>query len=157
MAHRYIAKERDCGILQTTALVNELYLRLGDIKQMGWKNRSHFLAVCAQVMRRILVDFARSRQSLKRGGQALQAPLDEHAAVFEQPCIDLLALEEALNRLAVLDPRKSSAVELRFFGGLDVQETAEALDVSPETVMRDWKLAKSWLLRELTRDHVNGP
>ncbi len=133
LAHHYMGHERPGHTLQTTALVNEAYVRLIDWKNVRWQNRAHFFAVSAQLMRRILVDFARSRGYQKRGGGALQVSLDE-----------------ALNALAALDERKSKVIELRFFGGLSVEETAEVLKVSPETVMRDWRLAKVWLLREMT-------
>lgn len=152
LAQRYMSREQSGLTLQTTALVNELYLRLVDIQQTGWKDRAHFFAVCAQVMRHILIDFARSRRSLKRGGLAVHVSLDDNPAVSREPRGDLLALDDALNRLAAFDARKSRVVELRFFGGLSVEDTAEVLKVSPETVMRDWKLAKVWLLRELSRD-----
>src|SRR5262245_37424595 len=140
--------ERPGHLLQTTALVNEAYLRLVDSSRVRWQNRAHFFAVSAQLMRRILVDFARSRQYAKRGGKTTMLPLDEVAVVREE-CAELAALDDALNALAAVDPRKSRVVELRFFGGLSVEETAEVLRVSPETVMRDWKLAKAWLRREL--------
>jgi RNA polymerase sigma factor (TIGR02999 family) len=149
LARHYMANEQADGTLQTTALVNELYLRLVDIRRIAWKDRTHFFAVCAQLMRRILVDHARSRNALKRGGCAVQVPMDEHAATSPEPAVDVVALDRALDRLAAFDTRKSRVVELRFFGGLDVQETAAALDVSVETVLRDWRLAKVWLSREL--------
>lgn len=149
LAQHYMANEQPDGTLQATALVNELYLRLVDIRRIAWKDRTHFFAVCARLMRRVLVDLARSRNSLKRGGGAVQVPIDEQAATYAGPTVDVIALDGALDRLAALDARKSRVVELRFFGGLDVQETAAVLDVSVETVLRDWRLAKVWLFREL--------
>jgi RNA polymerase sigma factor (TIGR02999 family) len=151
LAHHYIAGERPGHPLQTTALVNEAYLRLIDSSRVRWHNRAHFFAVSAQLMRRILVDMARARQKLKRGGGAIQVALDEAAVLAHEPSADLVALDEALNTLAAFDERKSKVVELRFFGGLSVEETAEVLKVSAVTVMRDWGLAKAWLLRELER------
>ena len=151
MAHRYMSGEREGHTLQTTALINEAYLRLVDSGRMHWQNRAHFFAVSAEVMRRILVDFARSRHYQKRGGNAVHLPLDQAPEVSHERESDLVALDEALNALAAIDQRKSKIVELRFFGGLSVKETAEVLKVSPDTVMREWKLAKVWLLRELSR------
>lgn len=151
LAHRQMRRERPGHTLQTTALVNEAYVRLVDLKRVRWQNRAHFFAISAQLMRRILVDHARARGSLKRGGHAIQVALDDEPAGSSPPHADLLALDEALTRLAALDRRKSQVVELRHFGGLSVEEAAEALGVSRETVMRDWKLAKLWLLRELRR------
>ena len=148
-ARRYMVGERSGHTLQATALINEVYLRLVDVKGIDWRNRAHFFAVCAQLMRRILIDFARSRGYQKRGGGAHHLPLDEGLVVSSQPEDNLVELDEALSRLAAMDARKSRVVELRFFGGLDVKETATVLDVSAETVIRDWKLAKVWLLREL--------
>ena len=150
LAHRYMARERRGHTLQTTALVNEVYLRLVRARDLPWQDRAHFFAVCAQSMRRILTDYARSRRYAKRGGGAQQVSLDEVPEVSRQPRADLVALDDALNRLAAVDERKTRVVELRYFGGLSVEETAEVLKVSPETVMRDWKLAKAWLLRELS-------
>jgi len=152
MAGRYMAGERSGHTLQTTALVNELYLRLVDTCEMDWKNRAHFFAVCAQLMRRILTDFARSRRSIKRGAGAAAIPLDESLLPGRGSPAEFVALDDALNALAVLDERKCRVVELRFFGGLSVRETAEVLNVSPETVLRDWRLAKVWLLREMSRE-----
>jgi len=149
IARRYMGREREGHTLQTSALVNEAYLRLVDWKNVEWQNRAHFFAVSAQMMRRILVDFARDRRYVKRGGGALQVSLAEAAGMTSQRGTDLVALDDALNSLAVMDKRKSQVVELRFFGGLSVEETAEVLKVSPETIMRDWRLAKVWLLREL--------
>ena len=151
LAHRRMARERPGHPLQTTALVNEAYLRLIDSSRVRWQNRAHFFAVSAQLMRRILVDVARSRKKLKRGGDLVQIAWDEALAVPSGPGADVIALDEALTALAAFDDRKSRIVELRFFGGLSVDETAEVLKVSPRTVMRDWDLAKAWLLRELER------
>lgn len=148
-ARRYMAGERAGHTLQTTALIHETYLRLVDVRRVEWQDRAHFLAVCAQLMRRILIDFARSRGYQKRGGGAHHVNFDEALVVTAQPDFNLVALDDALNRLAKMDERKSKVVELRFFGGLDVKETAEVMHVSPDTVMRDWKMAKVWLLREL--------
>ena len=153
LAHYYMCGEREGHTLQTTALVNEAYLRLVDVGQMRWQNRAHFFAVSAQLMRRILVDFARSRNYLKRGGAIQQVSLADEMVISEDPGEDLIALDEALSALAVLDERKSKVVELRFFGGLTEDETAEVLKVSSETVTRDWRLAKVWLLRALEGKH----
>ena len=149
LAHRYMRGERPGHTLQTTALVNEAYLRLVDWKDVQWENRAHFFAVSAQMMRRILVDFARDRQYLKRGAGAIQVSLGEATALTECRTSDLVALDEALNSLFEVDRRKGQVVELRYFGGLSVKEAAAVLKVSEETVMRDWRLAKVWLLREL--------
>ncbi|MFL6334690.1 MAG: sigma-70 family RNA polymerase sigma factor [Pyrinomonadaceae bacterium] len=149
LARRYMSRERPGHTLQTTALVNEAYLRLVNWRDVRWQNRAHFFAVSAQMMRRILVDFARDRQYLKRGGGALRVSLAEAASLAEQRGADLVALDEALDALAEVDKRKARVVEMRFFGGLSVKEVAEVLKVSAETVMRDWRLAKVWLLREL--------
>ena len=148
-AKRCISRGRREGSLQTTALINELYLRVIDLKRVSWQNRAHFFAICARQMRWILTDFYRSGQYLKRGGGAKRVSLEASAVVSREAGRDLLAIDEALNRLASVDRRKSEVVELRFFGGLSVKETAEVLKVSSETVMRDWKLAKAWLLSEL--------
>jgi RNA polymerase sigma-70 factor (ECF subfamily) len=150
MAKRCISRGRREQTLQATALVNELYLKVVDLKRVGWQNRAHFLAICARQMRWILTDFYRSGQYLKRGGGAERISLDESAIVLPEASRDLLAIDEALKRLAAVDQRKSDVVELRFFGGLSVKETAEVLKVSPETVQRDWNFAKAWLLTELT-------
>jgi RNA polymerase sigma factor (TIGR02999 family) len=157
LAHHYMGRERPGHTLQTSALVNEAYIRLIDWKNVRWQNRAHFFAVSAQLMRRILVDFGRDRQYLKRGGGALRVSLGEAAAVTVERGADLVALDEALTALAEVDPRKGQVVEMRFFGGLSVDEVAEVLKVSKETVMRDWRLAKVWLLRELnkTRDVIS--
>lgn len=149
LAHHYMSRERPGHTLQTSALVNEAYIRLIDWKSVRWQNRAHFFGVAAQLMRRILVDFARDRQYLKRGGGALRVSLGEAAAFTECRGADLIALDEALTALAEVDRRKGQVVEMRFFGGLSVEEVAEALKVSEETVRRDWRLAKVWLLREL--------
>jgi RNA polymerase sigma factor (TIGR02999 family) len=155
-ARRYMVGERPGHTLQTTALIHETYLRLVSVRQVKWQNRVHFLAICAQLMRRILVDFARSRGYQKRGGDATLVDFDEALAVSSQPGMNLVALDDALRRLAEVDERKSRVVELRFFGGLSVKETAEVMKVSVDTVMRDWKLAKVWLLRELSEGEARG-
>lgn len=149
MAHRYIVRENSGQILQTSALVNELYLRLVDVPSVEWQDRAHFFALCARMMRHILTDFARSRRYQKRGGGAVRISLDQAPLVSRDLGASLVALDEALKGLAEIDPRKSQVVEMRFFGGLSVEETAEALKVSPETVKRDWKAAKAWLSREM--------
>jgi RNA polymerase sigma-70 factor (ECF subfamily) len=148
LAGRYMKRERPGHSLQTTALVNEAYMRLVDYKRMQWQNRAHFFAVSAQLMRRILVEHAR-RHNLKRGGGVQHVSLEE-AAVMGDGAKDLVALDDAMNALARLDPRKVQVVEMRFFGGLSVEETAQVLKVSSITVMRDWSTAKAWLYRELT-------
>jgi RNA polymerase sigma factor (TIGR02999 family) len=151
LAHRYMAAEESGQILQTTALVHEVYLRLIDVESIDWQNRAHFYGLCARLMRRILIDFARSRNYQKRGGRIPHVELEEAATVSAVVGSEVLAVDEALKELAALDARKSEVVELRFFGGLTVEETAATLHVSPETVMRDWKMAKAWLVRELAR------
>ncbi|MGB6690665.1 MAG: sigma-70 family RNA polymerase sigma factor [Terracidiphilus sp.] len=156
MARRYMSGENPGHTLQATALVNEAYLRLVYASQANWQNRAHFFAVCAQVMRRILVDWARSRQAQKRGSDMPVLELNEALAVPAKTGTDLVAIDDALKALALVDPRKSQIVELRFFGGLNVEETAEVVKVSPQTVHRDWKLAKSWLRRELSREQSHG-
>jgi RNA polymerase sigma factor (TIGR02999 family) len=156
MARRYMAHESPGHTLQTSALVNEAYLRLVDAANANWQNRVHFFAVSAQAMRRILVDWARSRQALKRGGQVRPLQLDDALAVTEEQHVDLVALDEALKTLAAMDPRKSQVVELHFFGGLNLEETAEVLKVSSDTVLRDWKLAKNWLRCELSGESLDG-
>ncbi len=150
LAKRYLRRERANHSLQTTALVNEAYLRLIDTDQIRWQNRAHFFAISARLMRQILVDFARTSGYQKRGGGLRAVPLDEALLIGEQPDEDLVALDEALRDLAKIDARKSEVVELRFFGGLSIEESAEVLKVSPETVRRDWRLAKSWLRRRLS-------
>lgn len=149
LARRYMTRERPGHTLSPTALVNEAYMRLVDSTWVGWKNRAHFFAVSAQVMRRILVDWVRTRKAHKRGGDLRFAEIEQALAVAAGAGTDLLALDDALKSLAVLDPRKSQIVELRFFGGLSAKETAEVLKISPKTVLRDWKLSRSWLRREL--------
>ena len=149
-AVRYMRQERGDHTLQATALVNEAYVRLIDVKRIRWQSRSHFLAVAAMTMRRILVECARREHRQKRGGEVIFVPLDRGEDVAQGKTTDVVALSDALSTLATFDHRMSQVVELRFFGGLRVQETAEVLNVSPETVMRDWKTAKAWLLRELS-------
>lgn len=156
LARRYIRRERPDHSLQATALVNEAYLRLVDYKRMKWQNRAHFFAVSAQLMRRILVEHAR-RHNLKRGRGIPHVSLDEAAMVGAGRAEDLVALDDAMNALALLDPRKVQVVEMRFFGGLSVEETAAVLNVSPVTIRRDWSTAKIWLYRELTNRTENGP
>ena len=151
LARRYMRRENPGHTLQTSALVNEAYLRLVDVKSLRWQNRAHFFAVSARIMRRILVDLARERQGLKRGGRAQRITLDEGMALSPRKDVDLLALDEALQRLAALSARQSQVVELRYFGGLNEEEVAEALKVSPRTVRQDWSLARIWLYRELSR------
>ena len=149
LAHSYMKKEKPDHTLQTSALVNEAYLRLVDQRHTRWQNRAHFFGIAAQIMRRILLNHARDQHRVKRGGEAVQVSLSEVAMVSGEKSAELLALDEALQRLADFDPRKSQVVELRYFGGMSVEETAEVLRVSPVTVMRDWNLAKAWLAREL--------
>jgi RNA polymerase sigma-70 factor, ECF subfamily len=151
LARRYMRQERPDHTLQATALVHEAYLRLIDVNRVEWRNRTHFLALAAQMMRRILVESARSRHRQKRGGDVVLVALDDAHDVGQQKGADVAALSDALAALAAVDLRMSQVVELRFFGGLSVDETAEVLNVSPETVMRDWKTAKVWLLRELSQ------
>ena len=151
VARRYMAGERRGHTLQPTALVNEVYLRLVDLERVRWQNRAHFMAVAARLMRRVLIDFARSRGYQKRGGDLRRVVFDDALLVDVGRGHDLLALDEALDELARVDPRKSQIVVMRFFGGLNVEEVATVLDISTATVTRDWKLAKSWLLRELDR------
>lgn len=151
LAHGRLGRERSGHSLQTTDLVHEAFLRMVDQQEAGWQNRTHFFAVAAQMMRRILVDYARARRYAKRGGGAEQVELDEAMLVSSERAAEVVALDEALVSLAELDPRKSLVVELRFFGGLSIEETAEILDVSPGTVMRDWTLAKAWLQREISQ------
>jgi RNA polymerase sigma factor (TIGR02999 family) len=149
LAHRYMRKERTGHTLQTSALVNEAYLRLAGAENVRWQNRAHFFAVSARLMRRILVDFARVKHNLKHGGGALQLSLDEGRAVSTEPSADLLALDESLNRLKALNQRQAEVVEMRYFGGLKEEEIAEVLKVSLRTVQQDWRLARLWLYREL--------
>ncbi len=155
LARRYMKGERPGHSLQTTALVNEAYMRLVDYERMQWQNRAHFFAVSAQLMRRILVEHAR-RHNMKRGGGVQHFSLDEASVVGSDQDADLVALDDAMNKLAQLDPRKVQVVEMRFFGGLDVEETAEVLKVSAVTVKRDWRAAKAWLYRELTAGTTDG-
>jgi RNA polymerase sigma factor (TIGR02999 family) len=151
LAHGYLRRENVGHTLQTSALVNEAWVRLIDAEQVNWQNRAHFFGVSAQLMRQILVDFARSRQSLKRGGQVFKITLGEAEDIAVEKETDLVALDDALNALAALDSRQSKVVEMRFFGGLSLEETAEVLKVSPGTVRRDWRMARAWLHRELSR------
>ena len=151
LARRYMSREREDHLLQTSALINEAYLRLINWKDVRWQNRAHFFGVAAQMMRRILVDFARQRPRVDAENEARHISLDEAMTVAHQKDTDLLALDEALTSLAEIDERKSKIVELRFFGGLSVEETAEVMKVAPITVMREWNKAKAWLYRELSR------
>jgi RNA polymerase sigma-70 factor (ECF subfamily) len=155
-AHRNMAREGSGHTLQTTALVNEVYLRLVGLQEVSWQNRSHFLAACAKLMRQILTDYARTRRRLKRGGGTPDLSLDSKLIILGEPRVDLLTLDDALTKLATFDQRKSKVIELRFFGGLTAEETAEALGVSTETVHRDWKVAKVWLLHELSVEQRDG-
>jgi RNA polymerase sigma factor (TIGR02999 family) len=150
LASRYMRREQQGHTLQTSALVNEAYLRLIDQKNMQWQNRAHFYGIAAQLMRRILIDHARRHARARRGGERIEVSLDETVAVSEERSTKLLAVDEALDRLAAFDPRKAKIVELRFFGGLNLDETAEALGVSSPTVQREWRAAKAWLHRMLT-------
>lgn len=156
LAQGYMARERPGHSLQPTALVNEAYVRMVDATNVDWKDRAHFFAVCARMMRRILIDRARARAYQKRGGGEAALSLDESLAAAADKDAELVALDEALTRLAAVDARKSRVVELRFFTGLGVEDIAAALNVSPETVMRDWKMAKAWLYRELKGPTGNG-
>jgi len=151
LARRHLGRERKGHTLQTTALVHEAYIRLIDQKEVRWQNRAHFFAIAAQMMRRILVDYARARNYAKRGGGAQMVSLDEAMEVSDERAADMIALDEALVALAELDQRKSRIIELRFFGGLSIEETAEVLGVSPGTVMREWTFAKAWLQREIDK------
>ena len=150
LAHRYMAGERSGHTLQTTALVNEAYVRLVDCRKVRWQDRTHFFGVSAQLMRRILVDHARARLRARRGGGALRVSLEQALLVSEERSPLLVALDDALNALSALDPRQGRVVELRFFGGLSTEETAEVLKISSDSVKRDWRLAKAWLMRELS-------
>ncbi|HEY7545248.1 MAG TPA: sigma-70 family RNA polymerase sigma factor [Blastocatellia bacterium] len=152
MADRYLRRERADHSLQPTALVHEAYLRLIDQRRVEWQNRAHFFGVAAQMMRRILVDHAKAAHRDKRGGGARKIPLDEIMNLTEEGSADLVALDEALKKLEEIDPRKSRVVELRYFGGLSVEETAEVLDISSKTVMRDWNMAKAWLYQQISRE-----
>lgn len=155
-AHRYMAREHSGHTLQTTALVNEVYLRLVNVRKVDWQGRAHFYAICARMMRRVLTDFARSRRYIKRGGDATHLPFEEALFPGREDGPDIVDLDDALNVLASMDQRKTQVVELRFFGGFSVEETAKVLDVSVETVHRDWKLAKVWLMRELSKEKSDG-
>jgi RNA polymerase sigma factor (TIGR02999 family) len=153
LARRYMRRERPDHTLQATSLVNEAYLRLIDVNRVEWRNRAHFFALAAQMMWRILVESARNRQRQKRGGGAVHVNLDDVQELPDSKEYDIVSLNDALSGLATFDARMSQVVELRFFGGLTVDETAHVLNISPETVMRDWKTAKAWLLREIRRGH----
>jgi RNA polymerase sigma factor (TIGR02999 family) len=150
LAHRHMSRELAGQTLQTTALIHEAYLRLVGAREIDWKNRAHFFAISSHLMRRILVDFARRRNFQKRGGNVQKLPLNEDLVVSDEPAADLVRLNEALDALASLSPRKARVIELRYFGGLDVDETAEVLKVSRGTVLRDWRLARAWLRRGLS-------
>ena len=150
LAHYYMRRESPGHTLQTTALVNEAFLRLIDQKKVRWQNRAHFFGIAAQIMRRILLNYVRDRKRIKRGGAAVEVLLSEVDVVAPEKAVELVALDDALNRLALIDERKSKVVELRYFGGLSVEETAEVLKVSAITVTRDWNMAKAWLAREIT-------
>ena len=152
LARMYMAHERRGHTLQPTALVNEAFLRLTGAQRVRWQDRAHFLGISARLMRRVLVDHARSRGYRKRGGGAQLVTLNEGLVAAPEPAVDVVALDRALEKLAALDPRQCRVIELRFFGGLTVEETAEVLHVSPDTVKRDWRLAKLWLLRDLEGD-----
>jgi len=153
LAHRYMRRERPGHTLQTTALVDELFLRLVEQKKIEWKNRTHFFAVAARVMRHVLIDYARCRVSPKHGGDAVHVPLDEGAIVSPARSEDLIEVDDALVRLAEIDPRKAQIVELRFFGGMSVEEIAEVLEIAAITVKREWQRAKAWLYRELCEEN----
>jgi len=155
-ARRYMGGERPGHVLQTTALVHETYVRLVGVQKVSWQNRAHFLAMCAKLMRRILTDFARSRGYRKRSGKMNRVTFTDALWAAPQSDTDLAALDAALEKLAAVEERKSRVVEMRFFGGLTVQESAEVLKVSQDTVMRDWKMAKVWLLRELNGEGHRG-
>jgi RNA polymerase sigma-70 factor (ECF subfamily) len=155
-ARYYMVRERQGHTLQTTALVNEVYLRLVDVRKVNWQDRSHFLAMCARLMRRVLTDFARAKHYQKRGAGAPLAALDEALFISREPRADLVALDNSLDALAAFDPRKSQVVELRFFGGLGADEIARILNVSTETVKRDWKLARVWLYKHMTAERSDG-
>ena len=157
MAHQYMRRERAGATLQTTALINEAYLRLVDYKRMRWQDRAHFFAVSAQVMRRILVEQARSRQCDKRGGDTHIVSLDEAADIAIEHAPDLIALDDALTKLGVIAPRKVRIVELRYFGGLNLEETAEVLGISSPTVQREWRAAKAWLYRAISEGISDEP
>jgi len=151
LAHRYMSRENQGHTMQTTALVHEAYLRLANAEELNWQDRTHFFAVSANVMRRILIDGARARHAERRGGDEIPLALDEAPEIAKKNDPDLIALDDALNELAKVNERQSKVVEMRYFGGLSVEETAAALKVSPDTVMRDWRFAKAWLKREMVR------
>jgi RNA polymerase sigma factor (TIGR02999 family) len=151
LAHNHMRRERQANTLQTSALVNEAYLRLIDQRSVRWQNRAHFFSIAARLMRRILIDHARSHQYAKRGGGTRRVSLDEAALVAQEQAAELIDLDDALQSLAAIDPRKCQVIELRFFGGMSVEESAEVLGVSAVTVMRDWTTAKAWLQREMQK------
>ena len=155
LASSYMRHERSGHTLQTSALVNEAYMRLVDYRQMQWQSRAHFFAVAAQAMRRVLVDHARKQRFAKRGGGAVKVSLDESLAVSQKQAADLIALDDALTDLEAIDPRKSRIVELRYIGGLNIEETAEVLDISPATVQREWRAAKAWLYRAIKEGNAD--
>lgn len=155
LAHHYMSQERPGHTMQTTALVNEAYLRLVDQKNVSWQNRAHFFGIAAQLMRRILIDYARKHRSAKRGGEVRQVSLDEAAVMTEERAAELTALDEALENLASFDPQQSRVVELRFFGGLTIEETAEVMKLSVDMVKREWSTAKGWLYREMSRNEYD--
>jgi RNA polymerase sigma factor (TIGR02999 family) len=152
LAHRYMRRERPGHTMQTTALIHEAYLRLVDQNQVRWQHQAHFFGIAARLMRQILIEHARSRTRAKRGGGVGTISLDEAAIVSQARATALLALDDALERLATIDPRKSQVVELRFFGGLSVEEAAQVLNIAPNTVLRDWRMAKAWLRREISNE-----
>jgi RNA polymerase sigma factor (TIGR02999 family) len=156
LARQHMARERPDHTLQATALVNEAYMRLINLKQIRWQDRAHFFAMAARVMRRVLVDFARAHRNDKRGGRSPRVSLDEGLLVLREPRLDLVVLDDALQALAAVHPRQSQVVELRFFGGLSVQDTAESLRMSVDTVKRDWRFAKLWLMKELSPTRLSG-
>ena len=156
LARRYMGQQHAGHTLQATALINEVYVRLMGWRNLRWQDRAHFFGLSAQLMRRTLVDHARRHNRRKRGGEAIEVSLDEAAIVSPERSADLVAVDEALERLATFDPRRSQIVELRFFGGLSVEETAEVLKSSPRTVKREWSLARAWLYCELRRDTTTG-
>ncbi len=154
MARRYMAGEREGHLLQTTALINEAFLRLANSSRVQWRDRKHFFAVSAQLMRRVLVDFARARDVARRGGKMARINFEEACEFPVEPDVEILALDDALTTLSRFDPRKSRVVELRYFGGLSVKETAEVLNISEDTVLRDWSMARAWLRKQLDRSEV---
>ena len=156
LAHQYMSRERSGHTLQTTALIDDAYLQLADNTHPQWQNRAHFFAAAAQLMRRIMVDHARQRQALKRGGGAIKVTLDEAAAVTQTRAAELLALDEALEKLATFDHRKAQVVELRYFGGLTMEEIAEVLKIHVNTVTRDWTAARAWLLAALSEENMDA-